>query len=142
MEDKNAAWMVEIWNWADENSLSEEQVPRSAEKLASLQELNTSGRRLNKLPKEIGNLTQLRSLNLEFANLKSLPAFITKLTNLESIDLSNNNLNTLPKNIDNLVNLKSLTICSNKSFKELPEGLSNINGLEYSQSFINKIQCF
>jgi Leucine-rich repeat (LRR) protein len=57
-------WMVRLWEWADENDISEDRIPRVLEKLMQLTWLDLSENQFTTLPKEIGQLTQLTELYL------------------------------------------------------------------------------
>ncbi len=93
-------WIQIIWNWADENNISDLQwiehdsylkggyfrgLPRSKEKLLNLTELNLLGSQLTNLPAEIGNLVHLKKLYLLGNQLTALPAEIGSLVNLEEL---------------------------------------------------------
>jgi Leucine-rich repeat (LRR) protein len=77
------SWMQRLWDWADENNINEEKIPRNKEDLVNMTGLYLSFNELTEIPKEIGNLV-----------------------NLTHLFLNNNQLTEIPKEIFNLVNLK------------------------------------
>ena len=80
------SWIERLWKWADENEISDDEIPRNKEKLLNLTELSLNFNQLTELPKEIGNLTNLISLHLGGNQLTELPKEITNLI-LKSLDL-------------------------------------------------------
>ncbi len=71
---------IELMNWADENNIPEEKLPRDIKKLKNLTELDISSNNLTKLPESIGNLTNLTDLNIGSNKLTKLPNWIGNLT--------------------------------------------------------------
>ena len=112
-------WMEELWAWADENCLSEQDIPRNTSDLVNLQKFSSTIyiseteqtlRYINPLPKAFSNLKNLKHLDLSNSNLKSVPAFMIELISLEIFKINNNKIKTLPKTINKLVKLKLLDI--------------------------------
>ena len=127
----NDNWMQRLWDWAEDNSISNSSLPYSREKLLILTELWLHENNLTELPKEIGNLTNLTKIWLHENNLTELPKEIGNLTNLTELWLHKNNLTELPKEICNLTNLTELSLYNN-NLTELPNEigqLTNLTGL-------------
>ena len=107
-------WIERLWDWADENNISNEDLPRDAYELLTLEYLDLEeegddGYVLNEIPKEIGMLSNLIRLTLtvDGDHCKALPEEIGMLTNLEDFFVSNWGLCELnmPKSIINLTHL-------------------------------------
>ncbi len=129
-------WMLNLWRWADENDIDEEELPREKDKLVEVTVLQLFDRQLKTLPKEIGNLINLRELRLKRNQLAKLPREIGNLTNLEFLSLGSNNLTELPEELGNLTKLKGLWIGAN-DFSEIPEivwSLSSLTGLSIARN--------
>jgi len=122
------SWIERLWKWADENEISDDEIPRNKEKLLNLTELSLNFNQLTELPKEIGNLTNLISLHLGGNQLTELPKEIGNLTNLTSLHLFENQLTELPKEIGNLSNLTELHLLENQ-LTELPKEIGNLTNL-------------
>ncbi len=121
------SWMQRLWDWADENEVSEDILPRNKQNLIDLTELFLKNYLfLKSLPKEIGKLINLTKLSLNNNNLSFLPKEIWELTNLTWLDLGNNELSELPKEIGQLTNLTWLNLQGSKviyveSYNDYPE---------------------
>jgi len=130
------SWMERLWQWADDNHIDDEILPRNKERLVNLTKLELAGAQLTELPKEIGNLVNLTSfLDLTCNQLTNLPKEIGNLVNLVNLSLWDNQLTELPKEIGNLVNLGYLSVGANP-LSELPKeigNLVNLNILEVSR---------
>ena len=133
-------WMEEIWKWADENDLSEQDIPRNANDLINLQKFSSVVyesdssrifRYINPLPKAFSNLKKLKYLDLSNSDLKSVPAFLMNLNELETLKLNDNKISILPKSINKLKGLKYLDVSTNIKIKSLPESISELENLEH-----------
>ena len=102
-------WMERLWQWADDNDIDDEILPRDREALFNLTELVISFNPIAELPKEIGNLVNLTDLDLYYNQLTELPKEIGNLVNLTWLNLDNNQLTELPKEITGLTNLIMLS---------------------------------
>jgi len=120
--------MERLWEWADDNDISDEVFPRDKEGLVNLTSLAIGHSKITKIPKEIGNLTNLTWLYLRDAQLTELPKEIGNLTNLTELYLKNNQLTELPKEIGNLTNLTRLSLSYNPLTK-LPKEIVNLTNL-------------
>lgn len=78
-------WMTELWEWADEFGISEEDLPSNKEGLLAITELDISANQLTYLPESIGQLIGLRQLDISGNPLVTLPESIVKLKNLTYI---------------------------------------------------------
>lgn len=78
--------------WADENKISNKDLPRDKEQLLSLKylELGLDGCFLDNIPKEIGILTNLLSLSLSILSDKKvvIPESLGNLVHLEDLELN------------------------------------------------------
>ena len=91
------SWMERLWQWADDNDISDGVLPRDRERLVNLTELNLYNNQLTELPKEITNLVNLTELGLSGNLLTELPKEIGNLVNLTWLYLGDNELTELPK---------------------------------------------
>lgn len=85
-------WLDEIWAWADEFGLSNEQVPRDKERLLALTRLDVASKGLTYLPESIGRLGSLQTLVVRDNQLTHLPKSIGELKNLQKLDIRDNQL--------------------------------------------------
>ena len=99
--------------------------------LTSLTSLILSGcSRLDKLPKNLRNLTSLNVLDVSETAIRELPS-LEHLSNLTSLNLGDcKDLLSIPNAICNLTNIKTLTLSGCSKFKDLPENIGNLIGLE------------
>jgi len=79
------SWIDRLWRWADENDISDDELPRDKEKLLNMKILSLEFLECVKLPDEIGNLVQIENLYLH--DFCTLPKTISNLTNLKSLVL-------------------------------------------------------
>lgn len=79
------SWMTKLWAWADEFSISEDDLPRNKKGLITITELDISSKNLTEIPESIGQLSELRQLDISENPLITLPVSITKLKNLKYI---------------------------------------------------------
>jgi Leucine-rich repeat (LRR) protein len=77
---KDEEWAEKLLQWLNENAdESKTNIPRSAEELLSLKELNLASAEISKLPPEIGNLKNLWSLDLFGNPISKLPPELEKM---------------------------------------------------------------
>ena len=82
------SWMEVLWQWADDNNISNAVLPRDRERLVNLTKLYLGNNQLTELPKEIGNLVNLTWLYLGDNELTELPKEQQEwLDNIEYSDL-------------------------------------------------------
>lgn len=126
----NEKWMKEIWNWADEEELDDNVIPRESEKLIMLEELHLCHENsVNIVSESIGNLKNLKIFELENCG-EGLPENIGDLSNLTKLMIHNNyNLESLPESIGQLSNLETLYIESNSYLKSIPESIGKLSSL-------------
>ena len=87
--------------------------------------------RLKKFPEIVGNMSRLSKLCLSGTAIKDLPLSVEHLTGLIELDLRDcKNLSSLSNACCCLMSLKILTLSGCSKLDELPENLSNIEGLE------------
>ncbi|MBN1213840.1 MAG: TIR domain-containing protein [Candidatus Lokiarchaeota archaeon] len=143
--------------YLSDNELFE--LPKSIEKIISLEILNISNNQIDNLPINIGNLISLKELIVCYNNIKIIPDEIRDLSSLTRLDLSDNkieyipesignlsllsridlsynNLNSLPENIGELKNLKILNLAGN-NLSFLPESFKNLINIEYINLNLN-----
>ncbi|MEO9508058.1 MAG: zinc-ribbon domain-containing protein, partial [Nonlabens ulvanivorans] len=132
--EQNDSWMGSIWEWADENNINKDILPRIAIELTQQTELYLADQKLNELPKEIGQLTQLTKLYLRGNQLNELPKEMGQLIHLTDLRLHENNLGELPEEI---VSLKKLNILYIDKFPLSKGQLEWINELEKSGCEVN-----
>ncbi|XP_067377480.1 leucine-rich repeat-containing protein 18 isoform X2 [Channa argus] len=89
--------------------------PKCILKLTSVDELDLSRNKIQKLPDHIGNFLSLKWLDLHSNKLESVPDSIGNLVGLTHLNLSNNHLTSagLPSTIGLLTSLKSLNLGMN-----------------------------
>lgn len=109
-----ASWMTELWEWADNFEISEQHLPRNAEELLAITDLDLRNKNLNELPDSIGQLTQLRRLMISDNQLEKLPDSINQLSNLKYLDIVDNPLTTLPESIVQLKKLDYVAIAEDE----------------------------
>ncbi len=107
--DKSKEWMERFLNWADENNIDDNTIPKDIECLKSLTSLSLSAKNISELPEEIDNLVKLTDLWLGYNELSELPSQIANFKYLTRLSLSKNQLKNLPKEI---INLNKLTLLS------------------------------
>ena len=122
------AWLDELIAWADENNISEEQLPRDKKAILEMTELGLYAIALTEIPESIGKLTNLTKLYLSHNQLTKIPESIGKLTNLTWLLLQDNQFTELPESIGNLTNLTALYLGGNP-IKSLPPELSHLNSI-------------
>lgn len=152
-------WMIEIWNWIDNNNIagsSDSSVPREPEALRQLERLDlgygkstsysyidnkpvlqSESESTEPLPTAIGNLKNLKYLRLRGFN--ELPEEIAQLENLETLVYMNCDFTEFPKALCNLKNLKSLNIFS-KSLEKFPDEIGNLSSLTHFDMRGSKVQ--
>ena len=72
------SWMENLWEWADENEIDEEILPRDKETLCEMTKLEIMYYKISTLPPEIGNLTNLKVLSLLDTEIVTLPPEIAE----------------------------------------------------------------
>ena len=105
--DDDEGWMQRLWDWAVENDISSEIIPKEAEELLALEEINLNGKGLNDIPREITYLKNLTFLELSNNNLTYLPANIGSLENLNFLSISINKITKFPESITKLKKLNN-----------------------------------
>ena len=110
MTKSDETWMNKLWEWADDNDISDEILPRDKDDLVNLTSLALGYRKITKIPKEIGNLTNLTWLHLRDIQITEVPKEIGNLTNLTLLNLDKNQLTKLPEEIINLTNLRGIAL--------------------------------
>ncbi|PWU12024.1 MAG: hypothetical protein C5B47_00005, partial [Verrucomicrobia bacterium] len=95
----------------------------------SLQELDLSGNKREKIPQGVFSLKQLKKLSFGKNCLKELPEQLQELNHLEQIDLSHNRIRRLSPVIKNLTSLEKLDISGNY-IQQLPDELNQLDRLK------------
>jgi len=112
-------WMTELWEWADNFEISAEHLPRNAEELLAITDLDLRNKNLTELPESIGQLTELRRLMVSDNQLEKLPDSISQLCNLKYLDIVDNPLTTLPESIVQLKKLDYVAISEDETTAKL-----------------------
>lgn len=107
-EKSTEDWMEMLWKWAEDNHISNENLPRDKEGLVNLTDLNLSHNQLTELPKEIVNLVNLTKLNFGFSPLTKLPKGITNLVNVDTITFCIENITLTTEQLDWFENIKNI----------------------------------
>ena len=157
MNDNQDLWLKKIWQWADENSIPQDEwidvnigvgyhrgIPRDKETLLSLETLVLLNfEDIKEFPDEIGNLINLKNLYLGGCyGIQKLPDTICKLKNLTLLHLGDcQRLTELPENIGHLSNLKSLVLSDPYSMKNVPQSLADIDGIKIDFTGWDSIPC-
>ena len=118
-----------LWDWADQNDLTESEFPRNYDELTKLTTLKIEKEDLNSVPHEIGCLQNLVDLQIRSGSLKTVPSSIGSLRELNELWISGNNLRMLPSEIGTLENLTVLAVCGEK-LTEIPPEIGRIKNLE------------
>ncbi len=127
-----------LWDWADENNISSEDLPRDKNELLWLECLNLGAddiecECLHEIPEEIGILTNLTSLSfcVDGDKCKTLPESIGRLRNLSEllIDICSGEMH-LPKSVVNLTGLRLISLTGNIPNASIELLLQNCESLE------------
>ncbi|XP_067377470.1 leucine-rich repeat-containing protein 18 isoform X1 [Channa argus] len=112
--------------------------PKCILKLTSVDELDLSRNKIQKLPDHIGNFLSLKWLDLHSNKLESVPDSIGNLVGLTHLNLSNNHLTSagLPSTIGLLTSLKSLNLGMNH-LDTLPPTMVALDSLQELGLFDN-----
>lgn len=152
LEDEDK-WIYKLWEWAHENKISGNYLPKNKADLHLLTGLelwylgisylpselfNLKGLTkfgifrsdLKEVPQEIKNLSNLKKLSFMNCNLSSIPIEITHLSKLEHLKLESNRIDKLPKEIGLMTNLKILELRDNNLY-DLPSEVLNLRNLEF-----------
>ncbi|MDD5227898.1 MAG: leucine-rich repeat domain-containing protein [Methylococcales bacterium] len=135
---KDTAWMDELFAWANENKISQNQLSHNKQILWKQTKLDWSNCGLAEISSAIGNLSNLKMLDLRHNQLVELPESIGRLSNLMALLLCDNQLIELPESIGWLSNLGMLTLDGNQLI-ELPESFGNLRTLEILNLRNNKL---
>ncbi len=125
------SWMDRLWNWADEQEIPEEILPRTQYDLLKLEELNLEEEleyKIVSIPKEIGYLSNLTFLS--FMVESEIPKEIGLLHNLESLSITstygeNDLVVELPESMGNLTKLSRIFLSGNISGSSIERLLKN-----------------
>ncbi len=107
------SWIERLWDWADENDIPNEIIPREVAKLLELEEINLQGKGLNEIPNELTYLKNLTFLELSNNNLTQLPSNIGDLKNLNFLSIAINNITKVPNSITKLKKLNNFWFTRN-----------------------------
>ena len=153
------SWMQRLWDWADQYSLSEEELPRGEKDLLSMKEIfivctnyeymdyfdEDKGDNViyeEKDPKENNSLDGITQLPKEIGNLVNVIKFVFGSWNENDYLLREKNyLIRVPQSIGRLVNLEELRLADNK-IKELPQGIGNLSKLTTLNLAMNNFKVF
>ena len=138
----NEEWMETIWRWADEFAIPETSIPRDAQRLLNLteleiiieQDLEDESKSIGvhgSLPVELSYLVNLEKLVVKGFNAEEFLESVEALVNLKELTL-NYSLDRLPEGIGELTNLVSLDL-SNNNLDNLPQSCSKLQKLESLQ---------
>lgn len=124
MSDTTTAkkWMTDLWAWADEFGVSEEDLPRNEVHLLAITNLTICSDQITELPGSIGYLHNLTHLTLNCEALERLPESIGQLSQLERLTITSDEVKQLPESFARLISLSSLNIPTHLS-NQLPTTL-------------------
>lgn len=131
-------WAEEIVNWADEQGIEENIIPRNKNELINITELDLSHKNLQNINRSIYRLDAIKSINLGNNRLRFINRGISMLTNLEELYLDDNDLESLPAEITSFKNLRLLDISSNINLVLNDDQIHWINQLEQNNCVILK----
>jgi len=83
-------WIQKIWDWANENNISNEHLSRKKENLLAKTNIDFTGMKLKNIPQEICYLENITTLTLWDNDLIYLPQDIVKFVNLTKLNLRGN----------------------------------------------------
>jgi len=115
-------WMTDLWAWADEFRVSEEDLPRNEAHLLAITDLTICSDQVTELPESIGYLHNLTQLALNCKALERLPESIGQLSQLERLTITSDEVKQLPESFARLISLSSLNIPTHLS-NQLPTTL-------------------
>ncbi len=90
VEEEIPEWIQKIWDWADENNISNDQLSRKKENLLAKTNIDFTGMKLKNIPDEICHLENITTLILWDNDLAYLPQDIVKFVNLKKLNLRGN----------------------------------------------------
>ncbi len=131
-------WIQRLWDWADKNNISSEDLPRDRDELLLLNGLSLGGDDypecvcLSEIPEEFGLLPNFSFLSFCFDGdkCKELPESIGRLTNLTELIISVCGGEVrIPKSIVNLTKLKLIFLSGNISTASIALLLENCDSL-------------
>lgn len=107
-------------------------LPRSFEKLRSLQNLSVWQSSISELPPNFGQLVSLKHLKLDKCPVYALPESFGQLGSLETFefDAYRESLSELPESFGQLTKLKKLSLKGHAKLTALPESFANLSSLE------------
>ena len=108
----NEEWMEIIWRWADEFAVPEASIPRDAQRLLNLTELELI------VDQDVED--ESKSIGVH----RSLPVELSYLVNLEKLAINGFNAEEFLESVEALVNLKELSL--NYSLDCLPKGIGDL----------------
>jgi hypothetical protein len=119
-------WIQKLWNWADENNISNGKLSRKKENLLAMTTIDFTGLKLKNICKEIFNLKNISTFSLWDNDISFLPNEIVNFTNLKKLNLrGNSNLEITQTQKDWIDNLKDCTIYMDEI--KLKNNSNNIN---------------
>ena len=84
MDLEHRAKLQSIIDWAIENEISEDVIPRDIEALSQVTELELKNYNISELPESLGSLTNLNALSIIKCPLINFPACILNLKSIFS----------------------------------------------------------
>lgn len=119
-------WIQKLWDWADENNISNGKLSRKKENLLAMTTIDFTGLKLKNICKEIFNLKNVTTFSLWDNDISFLPNEIVNFTNLKKLNLrGNSNLEITQTQKDWIDNLKDCTIYMDEI--KLKNNSNNIN---------------
>jgi hypothetical protein len=133
-KDTLVKWIQKLWDWADENNISNGKLSRKKENLLAMTTIDFTGLKLKNICKEIFNLKNISTFSLWDNDISFLPNEIINFTNLKKLNLRGNpNLELTQTQKDWIDNLKDCTIYMDEIRLKKDINTKNENKLEINE---------
>lgn len=139
-------WYEYLWLWADENNISEIQIPRNLEQLSARDHLCLKNDGKNSyyknmhIPPEVANLQNVYSIVIPQLGATVIPKELGLLKKLVHLEMHCKLASSFPKEIYDLTNLKTLCICQT-GLEVIPRGIAKLVNLKELDLGGNELKC-